>query len=148
VARNPIEESAADTRARVALTALFVPIFGAACASSGTATAAPGTAALASSVSTAGAPSSPVACASAATQAEEVLIANFEYQPASLTVPVGSGVAWTNTDAEAHTVTFDGGPECGRMERDASVALDFDTVGTFSYFCAFHPDMRGEVIVE
>lgn len=88
------------------------------------------------------------ACTTDATEGEEVLIAGFQYQPADLTVPAGTAVAWTNTDADPHTVTFADGPDCGAMDLDDTVALTFDEVGTFSYICSFHPNMRGSITVE
>ena len=119
-----------------------------ACGGSGSATSAPQTSSASGPPASAAAPTGGQACTTDATEGDEVIIVNFTYQPAQLTVPVGSAVAWTNNDTDAHTVTFDNGPDCGRMDNDDTVALDFDTVGTFSYFCAFHPNMRAEIVVE
>ena len=38
-----------------------------------------------------------------------VAISGFSFSPASITVAVGDTVTWTNSDAQAHTATADGG---------------------------------------
>ena len=77
-----------------------------------------------------------------------VSVANFAYDPASVTVAVGGTVTWTNSDSETHTVTFDGGPDCGDIAQGASVSRTFDTAGSFGYICTIHPTMRGTVVVQ
>ena len=37
--------------------------------------------------------------------AQQVLIQQFKFAPAALTVPVGTTVSWTNNDGTIHTVT-------------------------------------------
>jgi plastocyanin len=112
------------------------------------ATAAPQTAAPVTGAPASAGPTGATGCTSEATEGEEVVIADFEFTPAQLEVAAGTAVGWTNNDSAAHTVTFDGGPDCGRMDEGDSVALDFDTPGTYQYVCAFHPDMQGSIVVE
>lgn len=94
------------------------------------------------------APSAVAGCTTSATEGEEVVIFEFKFDPADLTVPAGTAVAWTNGDSAAHTVTFDGGPDCGRLAQGEGVGLDFDTPGTYEYFCKFHGSMQGTITVE
>ena len=44
-----------------------------------------------------------------AQSANAVSIVDFAFQPASIEVPAGSTVTWTNTGAATHTVTADDG---------------------------------------
>jgi plastocyanin len=74
-------------------------------------------------------------------------IAAFAFEPAELRVPLGTAVTWTNNDPTAHTVTGDGF-NTGPLEQGTTGTVAFDTAGTFDYFCAIHPTMRGSVIVE
>jgi len=74
-------------------------------------------------------------------------IANFAFNPATSTVSAGGTVSWTNADSAAHTVTFDGGPDCGHLNTTQSVTATFPSAGTYSYHCTIHPSMKGTVTV-
>jgi plastocyanin len=77
-----------------------------------------------------------------------VAIFDFGFDSASITVEVGTTVTWTNTGGVAHTVTADGGGfDSGNIGAGGTYSFTFDTPGTYSYFCAIHPSMTGEVIV-
>ncbi len=77
-----------------------------------------------------------------------VAIAGSAYDPASVTVAKGSTVTWTNTDGTTHTVTFDAGPDCGRMSQGATVSRTFSDAGSFAYHCTIHSFMKGTVVVQ
>ena len=73
----------------------------------------------------------------------------FEYDPETVTVPVGGEVAWTNSDKAAHTATADDGSfDTGTLKRDGADTVVFDEPGSFEYYCRFHAFMRGTVEVE
>jgi amicyanin len=92
---------------------------------------------------------SPSASASAAPQgANAVDITNFAFAPATLTVPVGSTVTWTNHDEEPHTVAAgDGSFHSPGMGTGATYSFTFANPGTFDYMCSIHPFMHGTVVV-
>ena len=74
----------------------------------------------------------------------------FAFVPATLTVPAGTKVTWTNRDDTPHTVTSSAKPpvfKSGALDSDDSYSSVFDTPGTFGYFCSLHPHMQGTVIV-
>jgi plastocyanin len=79
---------------------------------------------------------------------DAVSIANLAFNPISIAISAGGTVTWTNNDNTTHTVTFDAGPDCGRVSVGATVSRTFDTVGTFTYHCTIHPSMKGTVVVE
>jgi plastocyanin len=90
---------------------------------------------------------SPVASPSAGATAE-VAIVDFAFDPAELSVAAGTTVTWTNRDTVPHTATGDDGSfDTGTLDPGASASHTFATAGTFAYFCAFHPNMTGTVIV-
>jgi plastocyanin len=78
-----------------------------------------------------------------------VTIDNFTFNPATLTVPSGTTVTWTNQDDMVHTVT-----EANRLfsskglETGDVYTHTFTTPGTYTYFCALHPRMTATVIVK
>ena len=80
----------------------------------------------------------------------EVKIDNFTFTPASLTVPVGTEVTWTNRDDIPHTVvsddksTFKSKP----LDTDDKFSYTFTKEGTYNYFCSIHPKMTAKVIVK
>jgi plastocyanin len=77
-----------------------------------------------------------------------VEITGFAYQPPELTVSRGDTVTWMNRDAAPHTVTADGGAfDSGQFDRGRAYRRRFPDAGTFAYFCAIHPNMRGSVTV-
>lgn len=80
----------------------------------------------------------------------EVVIANFAYSPAELTVKVGESVTFTNQDPTPHTATAKDRDvlQTGTLDQGESVTITFDKPGTYEYFCEFHPDMKGVIIVE
>lgn len=72
--------------------------------------------------------------------------ADFAFSPATLTVPLGTTVRWTNATSAPHTVTaasFDS----GTIPSGGTYSHTFTQAGTFSYHCAFHPNMTGTIIV-
>ena len=77
-------------------------------------------------------------------------IRNFAFVPAEITVPVGTRVVWTNRDDEAHVVVSTTGAfkQSPALDTDDQYALVFDKPGTYPYFCAVHPMMRGTVTVK
>jgi plastocyanin len=75
-------------------------------------------------------------------------IVQFAFVPASLDVPVGSRVTWTNGDPTPHTVTADGGAfDSKQLDPGASFSVALDTPGSFKYHCEIHPTMVGTVVV-
>jgi len=87
---------------------------------------------------------------SARAAAATVGIDNFAFTPATLTVPTGTKVTWTNHDDLPHTVTSASPPKLfhsGPLDTDDAFAFTFATAGAYKYFCALHPHMQGTVVV-
>jgi plastocyanin len=73
----------------------------------------------------------------------------FQFSAPTLTVPVGTTVAWTNHDVEPHTVTSkDRAFGSAGLETNDTFAFRFDAPGTYAYFCALHPFMTGQIVVQ
>jgi len=81
--------------------------------------------------------------------AADIAIDNFTYSPATLTVKAGRTVTWVNHDDVPHTVTAnDRSFKSEPLDTDDRYSHTFTTPGTYHYFCAIHPHMTGEIIVE
>jgi len=81
--------------------------------------------------------------------ATEVKIDNFSFGPATLTVPVGASVTWTNRDDIPHTVvSTDGVFKSKVLDTDEKFTFTFSKAGTYPYFCSIHPKMTGKVVVQ
>ena len=75
-------------------------------------------------------------------------IADFAFNPASITVPVNGTVTWTNGAGRAHTVTADDGSfDSHDIAGGAVFSHTFSAAGTFTYHCTIHPQMKGTVVV-
>jgi plastocyanin len=89
------------------------------------------------------------AAAVAPAEAAQVRIENFQFSPATLTVPAGTTVTWTNQDGEEHTVTANGRAfSSAGLDTSETFAQRFDTPGTYAYHCALHPHMTAQIIVQ
>ena len=76
-----------------------------------------------------------------------VLIQDYKYQPAEITIQSGETVTWINKDSVRHTATGDTF-DSGLFGKDESFQQTFEEAGTFDYICTPHPYMKGKVIVE
>jgi plastocyanin len=76
-------------------------------------------------------------------------IAGFAFSPQTITIAAGDTVTWTNSDAQGHTATADGGSfDTGTIANNTSKSVTFDTAGTFGYHCKIHPAMTATIVVE
>ncbi len=78
-----------------------------------------------------------------------IAIEGFKYQPATLTVSVGTTVTWVDQDDDAHTVTADDGRfTSAGLDRGEQFSYRFTAPGTYAYHCALHPQMTARIIVK
>ena len=92
--------------------------------------------------------------ATAPAEIVEIQVAQFQFQPGTIEVPVGTTVIWTNSDRILHTVTA-GTPDMPAPEIFEGLLDDagsmfshtFTDEGTFDYYCDIHPHMVGTITV-
>jgi plastocyanin len=78
----------------------------------------------------------------------EVKIANFTFDPPTLTIKAGTTVTWVNADDIPHVVSEKNGTfRSSALDTDETFAQTFPIAGTIEYFCAIHPRMTGKIIV-
>lgn len=79
----------------------------------------------------------------------DVVISNFSFSPASLTVKVGDTVTWTNQDSMGHSATADDDSfDTGVFSNGESKNVTFEKPGTYAYHCSVHSNMKGTIIVQ
>jgi plastocyanin len=87
---------------------------------------------------------------SAPSVTDKVMINNYAFTPANITVKAGATVTWMNMDSVSHIVTeTDGktGPASDPLPNGKSYSFTYKTAGTYKYNCSIHPDMIGTVTV-
>jgi len=85
-------------------------------------------------------PSSPTA---------EVKIDNFSFGPQTVTVGVGTKVAWINQDDDPHkVVSTDDVFKSKVLDTGEKFSYTFTKAGNYPYFCSIHPKMTGTVVVK
>jgi plastocyanin len=73
-----------------------------------------------------------------------VVMADLQFQPATLQVPAGATVLWSNQDVAPHTVTSATG-DSGFIDPGAGFSVTVDQ--PFAYACTLHPSMTGVIEV-
>jgi plastocyanin len=78
-----------------------------------------------------------------------VTIRLVKFSPETIEVKIGQTVEWANNDLTPHTVTSQGTGDLnsGSIDAGASWRHTFTQAGSFPYYCTFHPEMKGTVIV-
>jgi LPXTG-motif cell wall-anchored protein len=77
-----------------------------------------------------------------------VIIKDFSFGPATITVNAGERVTWTNSGPSAHSASArDGSFDTGTFAKGGSRSHTFTKAGSFAYICTPHPFMRGTVRV-
>jgi plastocyanin len=78
-----------------------------------------------------------------------VLIQNFRFKPAQITIKRGTRVRWVNRDRSAHTATATKGSsfDSGRLGPGQRYSYTFRAAGKKRYYCKIHPSMRGSIVV-
>jgi plastocyanin len=88
---------------------------------------------------------------SAAAAADTIVIKNFSFSPATLTVAPGTKVTVTNEDSVTHTVTSTASPhafDTGDVSAGATLTFTAPTkAGTYTYICSIHTYMHGSLTV-
>jgi plastocyanin len=77
-----------------------------------------------------------------------IKITNYAYQPATLTVKIGTKITVTNVDQTQHTLTARSGAfDTGTVQPGASATFVVTKPGVYAYYCQFHAFMGGTLKV-
>lgn len=77
-----------------------------------------------------------------------ITIQGFAFGPATITIPVGTTVTWTNKDTAPHNVTSATGAFASKdMTTGQTFSFTFNQAGSFTYGCTIHPRMVATIVV-
>ncbi|MEU2183973.1 cupredoxin domain-containing protein [Streptomyces thermolilacinus] len=98
------------------------------------------------------APASPSPSPTSATPVQEarIVIRNFRFEPADLTVAPGTKVSVVNEDSSPHTVTAEAANAFDTSTIEGGKTATFTAppaAGTYRYLCDIHQTMRGTLTV-
>lgn len=79
-----------------------------------------------------------------------IVIKNYAFEPASITIKTGNTITWINRDDDPHTVKSvptDEMLKSPALDTNDKFSFTFSKPGVYKYFCTLHPHMQGEIIV-
>ena len=81
-------------------------------------------------------------------QTHRIEMKSVDFVPAQVTVRVGDTLEWENSDIVAHTATSkEAGFDVNVLpKRRGSTVVK--AAGTFNYICRYHPNMKGQIVVQ
>lgn len=101
------------------------------------------------------APAAATVAAAAGANVTTVVVKDFEFDPKTITIAVGSSVVFSNQGTKKHTATADDNSfDTGVLAPGSSSApIKFDKAGTFPFYCQFHGGpggtaMSGVIVVK
>ncbi len=77
----------------------------------------------------------------------QVKIEKLAFVPAKVTAHVGDTIEWVNADFVAHTATARNGAWDILIPVNAKRNVVLKDEGTVDYYCKFHPNMTGRILV-
>ena len=88
-----------------------------------------------------------LAAGSARAETIQVKIENLAFVPAEITAHAGDTIQWTNADIVAHSATARNGAFDVTIPVKGKATAVVKAGGTVDYYCKFHPNMVGKVVV-
>lgn len=76
----------------------------------------------------------------------QVTIEKMVFSPADIDAKVGDTIEWVNKDILVHTATVKDGWEVMIPARK-SASMVVQKAETVDYYCRFHPNMKGRIVV-
>ncbi|MFD1793443.1 cupredoxin domain-containing protein [Ochrobactrum teleogrylli] len=76
-----------------------------------------------------------------------VVIENLAFKPSKIEAKVGDILEWDNRDAILHSATVKGGFDI-KLPPKKIIRQELKTVQSVKYYCRFHPDMTGSLVVK
>ena len=77
-----------------------------------------------------------------------VSIRGMQFGSGTITIKAGESVTWVNQERMPHTVTAnDGSFSSSALNAGNAFTQTFDKPGEYTYYCQYHPNMKGVVIV-
>jgi plastocyanin len=84
---------------------------------------------------------------SARAETIQIVMDKMLFSPIETTASVGDTIEWVNNDILAHTATAPNGDWDVAIAAKKTVSLVLKKAGTIEYYCRYHPNMTGRVVV-
>jgi len=84
---------------------------------------------------------------SARAEVIQIKMEKLAYAPQQVSPHVGDTIEWVNADFVAHTATARNGAWDVMIPPKATKSVVLKADGTVDYYCKFHPNMTGQVLV-
>jgi plastocyanin len=88
-----------------------------------------------------------LAAGSARAATIHIKIDKLAFAPAQVTARAGDTIEWVNADFLAHTATARNGAFDVTIPANGKASVVVKSAGTVDYYCKFHPNMTGKVVV-
>jgi plastocyanin len=88
-----------------------------------------------------------LAAGSARAEVIQIKIENLAFAPQQVSAHVGDTIEWVNADFVAHSATARNGAWDVMIPPKATKSVILKADGTMDYYCKFHPNMTGQVMV-
>jgi plastocyanin len=96
----------------------------------------------------AGEPAAKPASGKPAAPTDRVVIRNFAFAPTTAAVKAGTKLTFANEDNASHTATSTTGLfDTDGIDKGERATVTLRKPGTYAYYCAFHPYMKGRTVV-
>lgn len=76
----------------------------------------------------------------------QVIIDKLIFSPAVVNAKIGDTIEWVNKDVLMHTATVRGGWDV-IIPPNKSASVVLQSVENVEYYCRFHPNMKGRIVV-
>ena len=77
----------------------------------------------------------------------QITSTDLVFAPAEVSAKVGDIIEWINKDVFVHTATARNGDFDVNMPPKKTVTSVLKKAGTVEYYCRFHPNMKGRIVV-
>jgi plastocyanin len=77
----------------------------------------------------------------------QVKMQKLGFLPSEVNAHVGDTIEWVNSDFVAHTATARDGAWDVLIPVNGKKTVTLKTEGTVEYYCKFHPNMTGKILV-
>jgi plastocyanin len=76
-----------------------------------------------------------------------IVMDKLVYSPVEAKAAVGDTIEWVNNDILAHTATARNGDWDVAIAAKKTVSLVLKKAGIIDYYCRYHPNMKGRIVV-
>ena len=77
----------------------------------------------------------------------QIVMDKLVFAPVETQAKIGDTIEWVNKDILAHTATAPGGDWNVIIAPNKTEKLVLQKAGTVDYYCKYHPNMKGRLIV-